>query len=749
MSGGSSFKVGIHFSNVLRTISKQIYETPMAFIRENAQNAVDAIRIQADREVKSLNDPSYRVDVKLDAQRIVIRDNGNGMTRDDLRAFFWTIGASGKQTEEARRAGCVGMFGIGGFANFGVCTKLEVISQAQSDSVGTRTVLSSLDIEAAQARIPDVMEAVSSEAAPRGTVVVGWLKDPPNVEDLKRYLGEFVHHVQVAVFFDDVLISQIPFLELESKEDLTRISESELLWTEGDVSVTVRLWEDRRHTIYATVSHMRLGGTDVELQGQLRFEHGLIDVYKRGFKLCATSVASEIGVMGRLDSDVFTPTAGRDSLDGTTTTMLIRLVQCLETRVTEVILASSERLEHHTRVFRLIHRLGWANRIGKSLIRVADGNDMALELVRARADKGVSVFYGTQHKQALSAVMMARGHLVLLLSSDPYKQATEIGYLDSLCKAKRFTGVVECQTIYDNLSLFEKIVLSEIEAVVSRSYEILNFRVIPASLTEDIPAYVREPDGFEPLEIIVDVRHPEVQKLEVLGFSSLLYSVIATFAREYLGPSLKKWSPRFFGDGALNLELLAKRRSELWILVKDDIGVIQKSAERQVVTSSDVRVVSVGVPAEQTQITQGQKPPKILKIVDEQNQTDLAGHYIRLPDTAYRAYGDLIQDYAYRGVTWGGNKIGYVASDAISASFHYEIRLDEVIVVHSGTATRAEGSQQIVKPVQLMFEGMYFAIPQQLERYLVPVGEISIRLQVDCDLFDIKTARRWTSASAD
>jgi hypothetical protein len=38
--------------------------------------------------------------------------------------------------------------------------------------------------------------------------------------------------------------------------------------------------------------------------------------------------------------------------------------------------------------------------------------------------------------------------------------------------------------------------------------------------------------------------------------------VVATFAREYLGPSLKKWSPRFFGDGAPNLEMLAKRRSE-------------------------------------------------------------------------------------------------------------------------------------------------------------------------------------------
>ena len=217
----------------------------MAFIRENAQNAVDAIRIQADRDSKALNDPVYRVDVTVNETTIVVRDNGNGMTRNDLRKFFWTIGASGKQTDEAKRAGCVGMFGIGGFANFGVCTKLEVVSQAESDSVGTYTALSSDDIDKAQANIPDVKEAESTDAAPRGTIVVGWLKQPPVIDELKRYLEDFVSHVPAAVFFNERLISQQPFLDLEGKENLTAIGNEALLWTDGDLSVTARLWEDR------------------------------------------------------------------------------------------------------------------------------------------------------------------------------------------------------------------------------------------------------------------------------------------------------------------------------------------------------------------------------------------------------------------------------------------------------------------------------------------------------------------------
>ena len=33
-ASGNSFEVGIHFASILRALSKEIYETPHAFIRE-------------------------------------------------------------------------------------------------------------------------------------------------------------------------------------------------------------------------------------------------------------------------------------------------------------------------------------------------------------------------------------------------------------------------------------------------------------------------------------------------------------------------------------------------------------------------------------------------------------------------------------------------------------------------------------------------------------------------------------------
>ena len=154
--------------------------------------------------------------------------------------------------------------------------------------------------------------------------------------------------------------------------------------------------------------------------------------------------------------------------------------------------------------------------------------------------------------------------------------------------------MIDCTEHYNELSRFERVFLSGLEMTISKSYEVQNFRLLPGKLTEDIPVFVKEYGGSQPVDIFVDVRHQEIAKLEPLGYGQLLYSLIASFCREYLGPSLKKWSPRFFGDGALNLEMLAKRRSELWILLKDDIGTIRKGGQRQIVTRSDVQVVNVG-----------------------------------------------------------------------------------------------------------------------------------------------------------
>ena len=739
----SSFKVGIEFASVLRAISKEIYETPHAFIRENVQNAIDAVRIQALRDQQEVSHDQYRIDVVVDGAAVSVRDNGIGMSRTHLQDYFWTIGSSGKRGREAQQAGCVGMFGIGGFANFGVCDTLQVTSQDALSSTGTVTGLSAADIRKAGAAIPSVSAADSQAAAPRGTVVVGQLSRTPHAEELKTYLRGFVRFVPIAIRFNGDKISQERFTDVDDRDNLTAITDDGTEWQADDIALTGRMWEDRAHTIVVSIDDLHLRGERIPLAGQLRFEHGSIDVFKRGFKLCATQIPSTIGISGRLDCDLFVPTAGRDSLDANTASLLGQIGALLENVAVNAVLQSADRIAQHTRVFKFIVRRGLIHSLDDVPVRLADGTETPLGGVRRRANEGeIGVFFGTTQKHALNQVMQAQGHIVVQLSSDRYRRKAEQNYLEQYCKARPFEGMIECTEVYDRLSLFERIFLSEIERNISRSYEITNFTLVAGRLTEDIPSFVRERSGPQPLEVFVDVRHAEVVKLEGLGLNPLVYSLMAIFCREYIGPSLKKWSPRFFGDGALNLELFSKRRSELWILVKDDIGVVRRGGQRQVVTRADVTVFDVANQEAAPQSPES-RMHRLLLIADEDRRTSLAGYYIRLPDWAFDAYGDLVGGCDSHGVVWAGNKMTFVASDGVSAQFQYEIRLDEIVATAVDGLLRAEGALELDRPLQEMFGGVYFPIPSSLEKFLVPQGNDEIRLDLHCEWIDMRTKRLW------
>jgi molecular chaperone HtpG len=738
----SSFKVGIDFEAVLAAISKQIYETPLAFLRENVQNAVDAIRIQALRDNIPSSDERYRVNIEISDLNCTIRDNGIGMTQDDLRFFFWTIGGSGKRTPEAKRAGCLGMFGIGGFANLGVCDKLEVISHTEEATIGTYTVLSEEDIKAAPGAIPSVRSEESNQAAPRGTIVIGHLRQPPNISELKSYLHGFVRFAQERIYFNGDLISQEQFPSTRTVQTLRKLTAGPMEWEQDTICIRGELYENEAHTLLAVLSNLWVKGQEVQFSGFLRFESGSIDVFKRRFKLCATKLGTQIGVSGSIDCDLMSPTAGRDSLDAESSALLSSIVNCMERVAVEAVLKSSELLAEHTRIFPYILRMVWTNRLDNLLVRLADGSTASLDSLRVKSERGIGIFYGREQREALTQIMQARGNLVVLLPADSSKQKAVKQFLVANCKAKQFEGVVECREFYSDLTRFEHLFLSELETSIVGAYDVSDVRLIPGKLTEDIPVFLSEESAVGHVEIYVDVRHPEITKLQILGFTPLFYSMVAAFCREYLGPALRKRSPKFFGDGAVNLDWLAKRRSELWILLKEDIEVVSRAARKDVVRYSDVQVVHVG--AQPTPTEPVSRKPKLLHVVGDQTFADIIGYYIRLPEGAVRAYGDVIKECDSRGVVWAGNKMLFVASDTISSAFQFEIRLDHLIFVKDDEGRQSiEGACELRQPLQELHEGLYFPIPTILESVLVPQGDAEIRIEVHCDWIDMKTAKVW------
>ena len=671
---------------------------------------------------------------------MTIRDRGIGMSTDDLKHLYWTIGASGKRNEEARAAGCVGMFGIGGFANLGVCRRLSVTSQTESGD-GQRTELGRSDIENANG-LPQVAQQPSDEASPRGTLVEGELEVPVDESQLRHYIQEIARYCREPIYFNGDLISGE---RVETEIETTVVVDSNT-WSHNGIEIAGKLYTADKQTLGAALDGLSLGGTTAQLTALLRFEgHGL-DIRKQGFRLCSTSVPTKIGVSGFIDCDFLSPTAGRDSLDAESSGLVAKIVGAMERVAVLAVLESNDLIEQHTRIFRYIRANGLVSRMGKVTVQSAEGRTYSLDELRDQGTKGSQIYYGTAGNAALINVLQSRGHIVVNLPSDNQKASAIRDYLSSV-GATDLRGKVEFVEEYGNLSRFENAFLAELSETITDVYQVRKIKLAPGRLTEDIPIYVTNPasSSSTTLNVLVDVRHEDVSKLARLGITPLFRSMVSAFCREYLGPTLRSRSPKFFGSGAVNLDWLAQHRSEAWVLLTDDIAVISRAVRRQVVTASDVQVVSAspGDGALQQTPKEENIEPKLVKIVE--GGTDfvgLDGYYLRIPNSAAVAYGDVIVASDDQGAVWMGNKILLIASDGISTAFQFEVRLDRLLLTSDSKAL-SQGAVSIDRSIQQLFRGLYFPLPTELEAHLVPVGDQEIRIEVRCDWLDFAGSRGW------
>ena len=209
------------------------------------------------------------------------------------------------------------------------------------------------------------------------------------MDELRRYLRDFVRFVPIHITFQGEKISQGRFSDVDDRENLTEISAGVQTWRNGDLAITGRLYEDKGHSLVVGINGLTVGEEAIGLTGQLQFENGTIDAFKRGFKLCATQVGTIIGVSGRLDCDRFVPTAGRNSLDSATTALLGRIIALLERVAVEAVLESSERIFQHTRIFRYVVAHGMVAKLDHVRVRLADATEISLGEIKRRAVRGV------------------------------------------------------------------------------------------------------------------------------------------------------------------------------------------------------------------------------------------------------------------------------------------------------------------------------------------------------------------------
>jgi molecular chaperone HtpG len=243
---------------VLDLVINSLYQHREIFLRElisNASDACDRLRYASLTEPHlSGEDPELKILLIPDraAGTLTVRDNGIGMSRDDLVENLGTIARSGTQhflTElsgnSAKDLNLIGQFGVGFYSAFMVASDVEVVSRKAGEEHGWRWH--------SDGRSGFAVEE-AAENAPRGTSVILQLR-----EDAKEFLDEFRLR-QIARSYSDhiavpILLQGEARTDGESKEEPAepkapeQINQASALWTRPKSEITDEQYKEFYHHV--------------------------------------------------------------------------------------------------------------------------------------------------------------------------------------------------------------------------------------------------------------------------------------------------------------------------------------------------------------------------------------------------------------------------------------------------------------------------------------------------------------------
>jgi len=173
-----------------------VYSNKDAFLRElisNASDALDKLRFEAlqnkDWDVDT-SDLHIELEVDKQARTLTVRDNGIGMTRDEVVSLIGTLARSGtaelrRKLQEAKDSAAaeelIGQFGVGFYSTFMVADKVELLTRKAGTRGGTRWVSTG----------DGTYTVESVDDAPQGTAVTLHLKPVDTDDDLHDYTAEW------------------------------------------------------------------------------------------------------------------------------------------------------------------------------------------------------------------------------------------------------------------------------------------------------------------------------------------------------------------------------------------------------------------------------------------------------------------------------------------------------------------------------------------------------------------------------
>jgi molecular chaperone HtpG len=438
---------------LLHLMVHSIYSSKDVFLRElisNASDALDRVRreslVNKDLEV-DISDLHIDIEVDRRQRTLTVRDNGIGMSRDEVVQLIGTIARSGtaellrqlKQSQDAAASReLIGQFGIGFYSTFMVADKVTLLTRRVGHSEGTRWESSGEGTY--------VIEPVDD--LPQGTAVTVRLK-PENSEDqlfdytaewkireiVKRYSDFIAWPIRMAVQRTDT--------DGSTTEDVQTLNSMKALWARARDEVDAAEYNE----FYKHVSHDWTDPLEIiHMKGEGLFEyeallfipsHAPFDLFlregKRGVQLyvkrvfimdnCEALMPNYLRfVKGVVDAHDLSLNVSREILQQD------RQIQIVRRRLVKKVLSTIQTMmaSHPERYQSFWHDFGRA--VKEGLLEDPDNQELLLDIVSVASthdpDQGTTLRqYKERMKEGQKHIYYLTGESRPMIEKSPHMEA--------------------------------------------------------------------------------------------------------------------------------------------------------------------------------------------------------------------------------------------------------------------------------------------------------------------------------------
>jgi len=768
MSVSERIPFHVELSRIIDLLAKQIYQSPLALLRENCQNAYDAILQR--RYVDSSFQPEIKINVT--PTEISVIDNGIGMTKEELQEHYWKAGSSGKNNPEARAAGVVGTFGIGAMANFGIADQLTVITESAKDGRRTRCRAIRETLSATEDCIEIFDESPTGQP---GTIVIASIQpqSPVDVNAAINYISEFTRFLDVPVTVNGNLVSKQAFENYVQKLPVAASNGGLQEAIGPQVKADIELVIAKTGEVWLSLNNIYLSGSNIE--GNIILRQGMhqIRTYRSRFALATAAVSSLYGFGGIANLKVFEPTAGREAL----TTESLQILQVIITEVEKYVsekIAATPFSDSNTNFMQWVTQHSRYELCSNLKIRVEpDNRSMSLGTVKDISQNEPFNYFTGSDPALINQYATEEKSLLVIASSQPRRNC-ELTYLQRFCKVNQIQDApsVLSRKNERDWSFAESAFVLRVVGILDSDY-FVKASVGFGKISHGLPIHIET--ATKPIEIIIDSDAATIQVILTLHREdpAVFTGMIKDFVRNIIFPRISNLVPSSTREGA-EAFLKAIRRprevfeyeradlgkfSEIWqdylegkislddaakrstAIVQANVQVVDRSAaasasnvipdvienQQQLETAENVNEQKLDpLPA----ITRLDKESNVKLITIEDNETPLQGYrcFLALIDRVREEYVDFFLQPHRTEVVWGGQKALFIFQHH-SGQFglYYELQGNEIL-------SDASGGGAFQTCTIVLKNQIYIPVPDAIRHRFIPQADARKRFEIRCEL---------------